>query len=232
MSLQEKYIKDVLNQLTVDRKTKIRIKEDLYELISERCYTESMDPVDYFGTPKDMAKDFMEGMGKSYNIRIKREYKSDAKVFGIPLVHINYERNGLAVGIFAVGGISVGVFSFGGLSVGVLGFGGLSLALLIGFGGLSVAGLVAIGGMAVGGLLAAGGMAVSNFLSMGGLAIGKIAIGDETRGIINLYQSNGTGEYLFKLPLQDVDLVIETMKQTFEGMPNFILEGFKYWLGN
>lgn len=230
MDRRERYVKDVLSHMSVDRKMKMRIHEDLMELVIDRCHKDEMDPVDYLGSPAEMAKDFMEGMGSQYNIREKREYKSDAQIFGIPIVHINYEQNGVAKGIFAVGGVSIGVFSFGGLSLGIFGFGGLSLTLLTSIGGISVSGGMAIGGLAVGGIIAAGGAAISSMLAMGGLAIGKLAIGDVTRGLINIYQSSGTGQYLFRLPLENTESVLAVIREEFPRMPEFIFEGFKYWM--
>lgn len=93
-------------------------------------------------------------------------FKSNAYVGDIPLVHINigpgYRR---ANGIIAIGNYATGVISFGGFSVGVLAFGGIS------------AGILSLGGIALG-VLAVGG------ISVGALAVGGIAIGYEAYGAI------------------------------------------------
>jgi len=99
---------------------------------------------------------------KSLNIN----YKSNAYVGDIPLVHINigpgYRR---AEGIIAIGNYATGVISFGGVSVGILSFGGIS------------AGILSLGGITLG-VLAVGG------ISVGALAVGGIAAGYEAYGAI------------------------------------------------
>lgn len=93
------------------------------------------------------------------------EYKSNCKLLGIPLVHINvgwgYPR--VARGVFALGNIAVGGCAVGGLSAGIISIGGLGLGLLA-VGGIA-AGAIALGGLALG------------FLALGGLAVGVYAIG-------------------------------------------------------
>ena len=98
------------------------------------------------------------------------EYRSEASLFGLPLVHIatginlSTGRPRIAKGIIAIGNIAVGGLALGGLSFGVVSFGGLAL------------GLIALGGAAVGLLLALGGLAVG-LIAIGGGAIGYYALG-------------------------------------------------------
>ncbi|MHC4744102.1 MAG: hypothetical protein ACYS8Z_19465 [Planctomycetota bacterium] len=100
------------------------------------------------------------------------EYRSERKLFGLPLVHIVYGmginpltgRLRVAKGIIAIGNIAIGGLAIGGLSLGIVSFGGLAF------------GLAALGGMAVGLLLALGGMAVG-FVAIGGGALGYYALG-------------------------------------------------------
>jgi len=112
----------------------------------------------------------LRGQGFGY------EYRSEAKVFGLPLVHIasGYDpstgRPRVAKGIIAIGNIAVGGLAVGGVSVGVVGLGGLSV------------GLMAIGGLAVGVLLALGGLAIG-FVAVGGGAVGYYALGGGAWGV-------------------------------------------------
>jgi len=109
------------------------------------------------------------------------EYKSEARLFGWPLVHIaqGYDpktgRPRVAKGIIAIGSIAIGGVALGGFAVGGFAFGGFSLGLLA-FGGIALGG-IAIGGLSLGLLLAAGGMAVSLSYAIGGLALAPHAIG-------------------------------------------------------
>lgn len=91
------------------------------------------------------------------------EYRSPARLFGLPLLHIAYGFNPqtgaprVAAGIIAIGNISFGLFAIGGFA-----FGGFAL------GGIA-AGIAALGGLALGGV-ALGGAALALFLAIGGLA--------------------------------------------------------------
>ena len=109
------------------------------------------------------------------------EYRSETKLFGLPLVHIIYGvpinpvtgRFRVAKGIIAIGNIAIGGLAVGGLSLGVITFGGLALGLAA-IGGLAI-GLLALGGMAIG-LVAMGGGALG-YYALGGGAWGKHALG-------------------------------------------------------
>jgi len=104
------------------------------------------------------------------------EYRSEASLFGLPLVHIASgidpatRRPRIAKGIIAIGNIAVGGLAIGGLSFGVVSFGGLAL------------GLIALGGAAIGLLLALGGMAIG-MVAIGGGAIGYYALGGGAFGV-------------------------------------------------
>ena len=128
------------------------------------------------------------------------EYRSRARLFGLPLVHwrsfnrvrrpgekiqpaigwiacgeraygILYASGGVAVGAIATGALSVGILSFGGISIGLLAFGGFSIgAVALGGGAI---GLIATGGMALGWHAAMGGMAAAHELACGGMARGN-----------------------------------------------------------
>jgi len=104
------------------------------------------------------------------------EYRSQASLFGLPLVHIASGVNSstgkprIAKGIIAIGNIAVGGLAIGGVSFGVISFGGLSL------------GLIALGGLAIGLLLALGGMAIG-LVAIGGGAMGYYALGGGAWGV-------------------------------------------------
>ena len=109
------------------------------------------------------------------------EYKSEATLFGLPLIHVanGYDpktlRPKVARGIIAIGNVAIGVFALGGLAVGGLTLGGVSLGVLA-LGGLALGGF-SIGGLAVGLVFAGGGMALSTLYAMGGLALAPHSIG-------------------------------------------------------
>lgn len=110
------------------------------------------------------------------------EYRSQATLFGLPLVHIvlgpaldpSTARLRVAKGIVAIGGIAVGVLSLGGLSLGLISLGGVAIGLAA-LGGCAFGLLLAIGGLAVG-LVAIGGGTVG-YYALGGGAWGNHALG-------------------------------------------------------
>ena len=109
------------------------------------------------------------------------EYKSEAELFGLPLIHIAQGINPktgmprVAKGIVAIGNIAIGVFAMGGLAIGGIAFGGGAIGLLS-LGGFRLGG-IALGGLSVGLLAAFGGLAVSFGYAMGGLALAPHFIG-------------------------------------------------------
>jgi hypothetical protein len=124
-----------------------------------------------------------------------REWKSNATIFGWPIVHVaygNHPRTGeklvakgliavgdTAIGGLAVGGFSIGIVSIGGLGAGILTMGGLAFGLQAALGGVAIGGY-AMGGLAIG-LIAVGG-AANGALAMGGSANGYIAAGGDANG--------------------------------------------------
>lgn len=109
------------------------------------------------------------------------EYRSQAELFGLPLVHIaqgiNPETGAprVAKGIIAVGNIAIGGLALGGVALGGITFGGLSVGL-IGIGGLTIGLIAALGGVAMSLFLAVGGLAVSLLIGVGGLALAPYTI--------------------------------------------------------
>jgi len=103
------------------------------------------------------------------------EYKSEAELFGFPLIHIargidpQTGRPRVAKGIIAIGDIALGVLALGGLAFGGITFGGLSIGLFA-FGGMALGG-VTLGGLSIGLVFALGGLAISAGFAVGGLAL-------------------------------------------------------------
>lgn len=109
------------------------------------------------------------------------EYKSEAELFGLPLIHIAQgidPKTGMprvAKGILAIGNIAIGVFALGGVALGAFTIGGASIGL-IALGGLALGGAT-LGGLSIGALLALGGLAISPAYAIGGLALAPHFIG-------------------------------------------------------
>ncbi len=141
------------------------------------------------------------------------EYRSHARLFGLPLVHIRIGDRfsvlkepataWIAVGHHAIGGLfglgcvaiapvsvgwlSIGLLSVGGLSVGILSLGGIALGVWSLFGGL------AAGWQSVGYFAIAWNAAVGNIVLAHGFALGHITLAaqmnnDAARQFVN---SNG-----------------------------------------
>ena len=136
------------------------------EWLDDRPRAEAMPNVVYSGY----------GYGWNY------EYKSEAELFGWPLIHIaqgiNPETGAprVAKGIIAIGNLAIGGLALGGIAVGGITLGGLSLGLFS-FGGLAIGVLAAAGGLALGGGFAIGGLAISLAYAIGGLALAPHFIG-------------------------------------------------------
>jgi len=103
------------------------------------------------------------------------EYRSEAEIFGWPLVHIAYgvnPRTGLprlAKGILAIGNFAVGLVAIGGFAAGGLTLAGIGLGYFV-LGGIAL-GFWSVGGIAAGLHFALGGLAISAGLAIGGLAL-------------------------------------------------------------
>ncbi len=136
-------------------------------------------------------------------IRTGREWKSNAKLFGWPVLHVAYghhPRTGqklvakgliaigdVAIGGIALGGVSLGIVSVGGVAVGINALGGVAIALQMACGGVALALGIATGGGAVG-AIAFGGGAVGLF-AYGGGAAGYIVGGGGAAGKYHISQS-------------------------------------------
>ena len=121
-------------------------------------------------------------MPNIYGFNMGFEYKSEAELFGWPLIHIAQgidPQTGaprVARGMIAIGNIAIGGLAIGGLAAGGIALGGLSLGLFT-FGGVALGILAALGGLAVGGYFAVGGAAISLAYAIGGLALAPHFLG-------------------------------------------------------
>lgn len=107
-----------------------------------------------------------------------RRYRSDLRLWGLPLVDIAQgpygdEKSGMACGIIAVGDRAAGVVAVGGLAFGFVALGGLPCGIIV-VGGAAF-GLIALAGFALGGLTVGG--AAAGLIAKGGAALGYYAQG-------------------------------------------------------
>lgn len=131
------------------------------------------------------------------------EYKSKAKIFGMPLVHINWgfrrtARGFIAIGVKSIGFISIGIIPFGFLSLGVVSiglfsFGALALALFMSFGAVSMSAF-SLGAISIG-LMSNGAFSIGLFAN-GAFSIGKyMAVGDRAEGLVTIGKTVSSGTY-------------------------------------
>ena len=101
--------------------------------------------------------------------RLPRPFRSQATLWGLPLVCVAYGRDPQtgaprwAKGVIAIGDRALGVVAIGGLAVGGVTMGGVSLGV-VSLGGLAI-GAVAVGGLTIG------------YYALAGLALGAHVLG-------------------------------------------------------
>ena len=195
----KKYVKEVMQYLDLDYKTKNRYKEDLITQINERASQEHLDLVlNDLGNPKELARQYMDDGGYEKQKYFRFEYKSKMKLLGLPLIHICMSERGIrgniAKGIIAIAPFSFGVVSIGAFSVGLLAFGAICLGLFS-FGSIAFGLLLAYGAIAVG--LGAVGAVAIGYLARGAVAVGHTVIGIETAGVNVLEGENITNKEVF-----------------------------------
>lgn len=173
---------------------------------------------------------------------VRGEFKSEKKLRGKPLVHINLK--GRADGFFAIGLMAKGFFSIGLLSMGVFSIGLLSL-------GIIVIGAVAAIGIAVDALISAGvfsfgiisagvfsfglisfgwltgGVMSMGMYSFGAFAKGTIAIGSHAEGVVVLGKET-IGEIEMHLPITSEEFRA-AIESRLPNTPKFIVNFFS-WL--
>ncbi|MCH8150773.1 MAG: hypothetical protein IH830_00185 [Planctomycetes bacterium] len=127
-----------------------------------------------------------------------RRYRSEATLFGLPVIDVAFgprpgERIGRArgvialgdraTGLVAVGGFARGAVAVGGNAIGLFTLGGFSFGLVAAWGGVAI-GALSYGGLALG-MLASGGL-VLGIVATGGLPIGYYAMGGAPVGVHRL----------------------------------------------
>jgi len=241
------YIRIALSTISADRESKEKIRREMNYDIQNKVFDSGKgDPFEVLGNPASYAREFIEERKSTYTqvrTRFSRtcdigshagyEFISKSTVLGLPFIHINTRPFGVAKGIIAVVNVAIGVLAIGGVSIGLFSLGGVALSLLLSLGGASASLFSAFGGLAIALYLAGGGLAVSFDFAVGGAAIARnyaiggfssarVAIGGDARGVVAIYEQNGVGNYLLRLPRtadQIIDFVIskgEEISDVFE----------------
>ncbi|MDE7363099.1 MAG: hypothetical protein K2N38_14340, partial [Oscillospiraceae bacterium] len=176
---------------------------------------------------------------------VNGEFRSEKKVMGKPLVHINFKgkANGflaiglMARGVFAIGLLSMGVVTIGLLSLGVLVVGAVA-ALGIAVNASIAAGIFAFGGVAIGvfafggvamGWLTYGGASIGVY-AIGGYAHGQLAIGGYAEGII-AFGDEMSGEIELPYPIT-ADEFRAAVESRLPNTPKFIVDLFSWFASN
>lgn len=180
----KRYVNEVFRNISVDRKIKNRLKEDLMTQINEKAmYRDVNEVLNELGNPKSFAYNLIDEDETLHKNQFIFEYKTKKTVFGIPLIHICYNKNGfrgnVAKGIIAIAPISFGVLPFGAISFGLVSFGALSLGL-VSLGSVSIGLLLSLGSVSVG--TGAIGAVAIGYIARGAVAIGHTAIGEQAIG--------------------------------------------------
>ena len=176
---------------------------------------------------------------------VNGEFKSEKKVLGKPLVHINLKgkANGffaiglMAKGFFAIGLLSMGVFTLGLLSLGVIVIGAL-MAVGIAVDAMIAAGVFSFGIISAGvfsfglisfGWLSYGAVSMGTY-AIGALSKGTIAIGSTADGIIALGKDTA-GEIQLHLPIT-ADEFRAVVESRLPNTPKFVTDMFSWFAGN
>lgn len=176
---------------------------------------------------------------------VNGEFKSEKKVLGKPLVHVNVKgrANGFfAVGLMARGFFSVGLLSMGVFSIGLLSIGVVVLGALAGIGiavsAMIAAGVFAFGAVAIGvfafgavsfGWLSYGALSAGTY-SLGAVSRGTIAIGSNASGVIALGKDTA-GEIQLHLPIT-ADEFRAVVESRLPNTPKFIVDLFSLFAEN
>lgn len=141
------------------------------------------------------------------------EYKSQRTLFGLPLVHVNFQNGGFAraKGIIAIGNRAIGLVTIGGVAIGVL---------------LALAG-VAIGGVAMGavtvGVVAFGGVALG-YVAVGGCVSGTYALGNLAAGSrLSVSDLNSLRVHMREMTSQEArEMVRQGLLEEAPGTPGWV----------
>ena len=104
----DKYLDEVVSYIDCTENEANDIKSKMKKTLENiRDKNMNFDPYRDFGKPHLIAKRIQREYLQE-NYPNKFEYKSKKELFGLPLVHINKRRGGIAKGIIAIGTISFG----------------------------------------------------------------------------------------------------------------------------
>lgn len=169
------------------------------------------------GTPNGMGVEW--GKIEHPNEPYHYEYISKARLFGLPVLHVNiglgvYRAKGIfafgtiATGFVSWGLLSIGLLAAGFLTIGLLAFGALAFALGVGAGGVAT-GALAFGGVAVG-IMTFGGCSIG-YIAVGGFSLGQYAMGGVAQGFIAVGGQSVSGTHAFKMPemLAELDAFLD-----------------------
>lgn len=175
---------------------------------------------------------------------VNGEYKSQKRIWGMPLVHITARgvaKGFIAIGVRARGIISIGVLSVGVLSIGLLALGFIAVGMLaLGAvaNGMIAAGIFVCGGVAFGvfslggvsfGWVTWGGVSIGKY-AFGGFASGDIAIGGTAQGIIALGEK-ASGEITFDRTVSAEEFKA-AIASRLPSTPKFVADLFSWFAEN
>lgn len=173
---------------------------------------------------------------------VNGEFRSEKKVLGKPLVHINCRgrANGfiavglMARGFFAVGLLSMGVFSIGLLSVGVVVLGALA-AVGVAVSAMIAGGIFAFGAVAAGvfsfgavsfGWLSYGAVSAGKYV-FGAIGKGTLVIANHAEGVVVLGKET-LGEVEMHLPITAAEFRT-AVESRLPDTPKFIVDLFSWF---
>lgn len=229
-----RYAEDVVKTLNIKPSLKRRIKEDLLATLASKADETGIDdPYKLMGDPQVVTDEWRENLGVPINIvPTKPEYRSKLEIFGIPLVHMVWQKNKVAKGIIAVGPIALGVIAIGGIGIGLVSLAALSLGLIFSLGSLSISALYAFGIINFSLHLAAGVIAISNNFACGVIAVASkaaigviakapVAVGVLAKGYLVFYDEEGAGTILYKMP-QHLEFILAEVKRYYPEAVEFV----------
>lgn len=176
---------------------------------------------------------------------VNGEFRSEKKVLGKPLVHINCKgkANGfIAVGLFARGFFSVGLVSVGVFSVGLLALGVVVLGALVGLGvavsAMAAAGVFAFGAVAAGvfsfGAISCGWLSYGAFSAgeyvIGAIGKGTLVIANQAEGVVALGK-DVSAEVTLHLPIT-ADEFRAAVGSRLPNTPGFVVDLFSWFAEN
>ncbi|NMB95662.1 MAG: hypothetical protein GYA02_03495 [Clostridiaceae bacterium] len=196
----KQYIREIIQRSCLPARERKELKIDLEnEICSALERGESIEQIiERMGDPDEVAAEIYENFTDNF-IRPFREYKSERKLFGLPLVHIiraNYAASVPHFRTVSTRGVNIGgrydhmsyvyrlptargVFAFGPKAKGIIAIGNLS-AGFISIGNIST-GLISIGNLSAG-LFSLGNMALAILVTFGNLVAGTLAAGNAALG--------------------------------------------------